>query len=124
MFKHPCRNLPYLTSQAKIKIMKKPDGYEDFKELMGRCELCNKKGVIEHEGNKFCSRTHMDLFDKKMEDAIWRKTLLKNCSICGKPVGKSKWDMIDCRTDIKDPFIPHIFCSKKCWNAWDTPTHV
>jgi hypothetical protein len=88
-------------------------GEAEIKRALETCELCTKKGVIESDGNRFCSKAHMYLFDEKMEDAIFRQSELKNCSVCEKPVKNSKWQIIDCRTDIKDPFIPHRFCSEK-----------
>jgi hypothetical protein len=59
------------------------------------------------------------LFDQKWNESEKEMKKIKTCSICGKPIGKSKWTMTDCRVKkVGDKFIPHRFCSEKCWEEW------
>jgi hypothetical protein len=90
-----------------------------FRNMVAKCELCNKKGIISRRGLRFCGKEHEKLHGKKWPDAEKRMKAIKACSICGKPVGKSKWTMVDYRiNNISDGFTPHRFCSKKCWDKW------
>jgi len=86
---------------------------------MEKCELCGRKGKIRHAGGLFCSKEHVSLFDEKWQDAEMRMKAIETCSRCGKPVGGSKWTMVDCSIrKIGDAFTPHRFCSEKCWEQW------
>lgn len=92
---------------------------KELKEDLEKCELCGKKGRIKHAGGLFCSEEHVKLYDKKWKDAEKRMKKIKNCSICGKPVGRGKLTLIDCRIKrIDDAFTPYVFCSEKCFELW------
>jgi hypothetical protein len=89
---------------------------KDFK----RCPLCEKEGKIIHEGWRFCSKEHVKLFDQKWNETQKEMKKIKTCSICGKPIGKSKWNMTDCNVKrVTDDFKVYRFCSQRCWDEWE-----
>ena len=95
--------------------------FQDLKKDFEKCELCDRKGKIRHAGGLFCSEEHVRLFNEKWEEAEKRMNTIKKCSVCGKPVGDSKWKITDCRIkDIKDSFTPHRFCCEECFEKWGT----
>jgi hypothetical protein len=92
----------------------------DIRKAMEKCELCNKKGKIEHVDALFCSEEHVKLFDRKWKDAEKRMNAITTCSTCGKRVGKNVKLLTDCRIkNLTGDFTPHKFCNNRCFESWE-----
>ena len=85
-----------------------------------KCGICGRKGdKIPYEAWHFCSQEHVKLYKEKTRATERKMKALRACSVCGKPVKKAKWTMIDCSIrKIGDDYTPYKICSEKCFDNW------
>ena len=91
-----------------------------FENDLEKCGICGRKGKkIPYEAMYFCSEAHVNLHKEKSKTAEQEMKTLRACSVCGKPVKKARWTMIDCSIrKTGDEYTPLKFCSEKCFDNW------
>ena len=102
-----------------MKLKELAKKHKKASEMCFFLRYCDGKGNVKDEALLSCGKNHERFFNKTMGKAVRTMKLAKNCSVCGKPLGKNEWSMMYMGIEnITADFKAFRFCSEKCWDEW------